>query len=174
MAMSGSMIRVPAGLTTEGLIGRRYVARLIDSMLIALLITAAARLAGTGLPKNVGGSANTLFGFLLFLILWIGYGTALESSPWQATLGKRWMRLRVYDARGGRLSLLQAAGRNLTKDGPFLVFQFIPGGDLLSLILLGAHLLVLHRSPVYQAIHDCIAHTWVAAPEEVTQLHLRL
>ena len=97
--MSDSPIQVPAGLTTEGLLVRRYLARSIDSMLIALLITAAAWLAGTGLPKNLGGSTSSLFGSFLFLILWIGYGTALESSPWQATLGKRWMRLRVYDAQ---------------------------------------------------------------------------
>jgi len=119
--MCSSMIEVPAGLTAEGLIARPYVARFIDSMLMALLVTAASRSAGTGLPRNLGGSEDTLFGLLLFLILWISYGTALESSPWQATLGKRWMRLRVYDAQGGRLSPLQAAGRNLIKDGPFLL-----------------------------------------------------
>jgi uncharacterized RDD family membrane protein YckC len=78
----------------------------------------------------------------------------------------------VYDAQGGRLTPLQAVVRNLIKDGPFFVFAFIHGGNLLSMILLGAHLLVLHRSPVYQAIHDRIAHTWVAAPEEIAQLHL--
>jgi uncharacterized RDD family membrane protein YckC len=170
--MFGSFIQVPAGLTTEGLLVRRYFARVVDGVLITWLIIAVARLAGTGLPKNLGGAASSLLGLFLFLILWIGYGTALESSPWQATLGKRWMRLRVYDALGGRLTPLQAAGRNLIKDGPFLVFGFIPGGNLLSLILLGAHVLALHRSPVYQAIHDRIAHTWVAAPEETTQLHL--
>lgn len=172
MTMSDSEIRAPAGLTTEGLLPRRYIARVIDSIIIVLLITAVARLAGVGLPKNVGGSANSLFGLFLFSILWIGYGAALESSPWQATLGKRFMRLRVYDAQGGRLTPLQAAARNLTKDGPFLVFGFVPGGNLLSTVLLGAHLFVLHHSPVYQAIHDRIAHTWVAAPEDITQLRL--
>jgi uncharacterized RDD family membrane protein YckC len=114
----------------------------------------------------------SLFNLFLFLIFWIGYGTALESSRWQATLGKRLAGLRVYDAQGRRLGLYQAAGRNLTKDGPFLVFGFIPFGRVLSFILLGAHLWVLHRSPVYQAIHDRVAHTWVAAPEATTQLHL--
>lgn len=171
--MFGSWIQVPAGLTTEGLLGRRYLALLIDEALAALFVSAAAGLAGTGgLPVDSDGSAIGLFGSFLFLILWIGYGTALESSAWQATLGKRWMRLRVYDAQGGRLTPLQAAGRNLIKDGPFFVFQFFPGGSFLSMIWLGAHLLVLHRSPVYQAIHDRIAHTWVAAPEATTQLHL--
>jgi hypothetical protein len=41
-----------------------------------------------------------------------------------------------------------------------------------ALIRLGAHLVALRRSPVYQAIHDRAAHTWVAAPEGTTQLHL--
>jgi uncharacterized RDD family membrane protein YckC len=81
MTMSDSEIRAPAGLTTEGLLPRRYMARIIDSTIIVLLVTAVARLAGVGLPKNVGGSANSLFRFFFFSILWIGYGTALESSP---------------------------------------------------------------------------------------------
>ena len=58
---------------------------------------------------------------------------------------------------------LRAAGRNLAKDGPFLVLQFVPSGLILSWILLGAHVIALHRSRVYQAIHDRIAGTWVAA-----------
>jgi hypothetical protein len=43
---------------------------------------------------------------------------------------------------------------------------------VLTLIWLGAHLVVMHRSPVYQAIHDRFAQTWVAAPEETMQLRL--
>lgn len=90
----------------------------------------------------------------------------------QATLGKRLMGLRVYDSDGGRLGLVQAAKRNLVKDGPFLVLGLFPGGQLIGLALLVVHLVVLHRSPVYQAIHDRVAGTWVAAPEETTQLHI--
>ena len=87
-------------------------------------------------------------------------------------LGKRWMGLRVFNESGGRLTPLQATFRNLTKEGPFLMLPLLPGGSYLALILLGAHLFVIHRSPVYQAIHDRIANTWVAAPEATTQLHL--
>lgn len=82
------------------------------------------------------------------------------------------MGLRVYTSEGGRLTPLQATGRNLVKDGPFFVLTFVPGGRLLALVWLGAHLFALHRSPVYQTIHDIAAETWVAAPEETTQLHL--
>jgi uncharacterized RDD family membrane protein YckC len=181
--MSEETIQVPAGLTTEGLLVRRYVARTIDSVVLLLLIVAAAGVGGAILGVGAGlarsfpashvTSASTFLLFLaLFLIVWIGYGSLLESSRWQATLGKRLAGLRVYNAAGGRLTLSQAAGRNLVKDGPFLLFGLVPGGQLLTFVWLGAHLVVLHRSPVNQAIHDRAAHTWVAAPEETIQLRL--
>ena len=170
--MTDPAIQAPVGLTTEGLLARRYAALCIDSMLLACFFLFATRLAGTGMPIRPGGSPSDLPGFLLALVLWIVYGSALESSSWQATIGKRLMRLRVYDERGGRLGLLQAAGRNLIKDGPFLVLQLLPGRSVLSVVVLGAHVVALHRSPVYQAIHDRVAHSWVAAPEETTQLRL--
>lgn len=43
---------------------------------------------------------------------------------------------------------------------------------LLVPVWLAAHVVVMHRSPVYQAIHDRAARTWVAAPEEGTQLRI--
>ncbi len=39
--MPEGAIEVPPGLTTQGLLGRRYMARLIDSAIILLLIGAA-------------------------------------------------------------------------------------------------------------------------------------
>jgi uncharacterized RDD family membrane protein YckC len=118
--------RVPAGLTTDGLLGHGYMARFIDSMFLSLLILAVLRLAGA--PSD----QFSLLSVALVLIVWIGYGPALESSPWQATLGKRFMRLRVYDSGAGRLTPLRAAGRSLVKDGPFIVLAFVPGGRRLS------------------------------------------
>jgi hypothetical protein len=70
-------------LTTDGLLGRRYMARFIDSQCIGLLIVVVLRLAGA--PSN----QSSLLALCIVLILWIGYGALLESSPWQATLGKR-------------------------------------------------------------------------------------
>jgi uncharacterized RDD family membrane protein YckC len=145
---------------------------LIDTVILGLLITMAFALRGTLAPQVVSGPLNILLNLFLLVIIWIGYGTALESSRWQATLGKRLMRLRVYNSEAGRAVPLQAAKRNLVKDGPFLVFGLIPGCPFLSLIWLGAHLVVLHRSSVYQDIHDRVAQTWVAAPEQTIQLHL--
>ena len=163
--MDDDSIRVPPGLTTDGLLGQRYMARFIDQLLLSLVLIAVVAVEGIS-PAN---TRNLGIGYwLVFLLIWIGYGSLLESSPWQATLGKRWMGLRVYDSQGGRLPLLQAAGRNLVKDGPFLAAVAVSGGPLLSVVWLGAQLAVLHRSSVHQAIHDKIAHTWVAVPKPLS------
>ncbi len=39
------------------------------------------------------------------------YGAGMESSPTQATIGKRWMGIKVTDAQGERISFLRATGR---------------------------------------------------------------
>jgi uncharacterized RDD family membrane protein YckC len=134
----GGAARLPEGLTTEGLLGGRYMARFIDSVIIALLIFAVLRLAGIPSDLMVRGPAGARLIFLgLYLVLWVGYFTAFESSPWQATVGKRLMGLRVYNSQAGRPARLQAAGRNLVKDGPFILLTLVPGGRLLSVIWLG-------------------------------------
>lgn len=109
---------------------------------------------------------------IVVVAVWISYGASFESSPWQATLGKRIMGLRVYDASGARMMFSQAAIRNLTKDGPFIILGFVPGGQLFGLLWLAVQIFVMHRSPVYQAIHDRVVHSWVAAPEETIQLRI--
>ncbi|MCC6590730.1 MAG: RDD family protein [Bryobacterales bacterium] len=165
---------VPVGLTTEGLLGRRYLARLIDSVAITLILAAlllAYEVVATG-QRHSAGIPALLLSILGVLFVWIGYGTALESSRWQATIGKKVLRLRVCSGDGGRLTPFQAMKRNLIKDGPFLIFPIIPGGQLLSLLWLGAHVFVVHRSAVSQAIHDHFANSWVAAPEDTIQLRL--
>jgi uncharacterized RDD family membrane protein YckC len=43
------------------------------------------------------------------------YGAGLESSPRQATVGKRWMGLKVTDGQGRRLTFLRATGRYAAK-----------------------------------------------------------
>jgi uncharacterized RDD family membrane protein YckC len=43
------------------------------------------------------------------------YGAGLESSSSQATLGKRWMGIKVTDAHGERMSFLRATGRYAAK-----------------------------------------------------------
>jgi uncharacterized RDD family membrane protein YckC len=167
--MTHDLIRVPAGLTTEGRLGRRYFARLIDTIIIgaggALTFAFAAAL-------TTDHFTTLLIGLPAVILVWIGYGGLLESSRWQATVGKKLLGLRVYDSDGARPKLMQTIQRNIVKDGPFVLLGFLPAGRVLVLLLVAAHLVVLHRSPVYQAIHDRVAATWVAAPESSIQLRL--
>jgi uncharacterized RDD family membrane protein YckC len=97
--MAETSIRVPSRLTTDGLLGRRYLARFIDSVIITLVLGLVASAAG-----RVTSSSNSEASSLVLLpglfIVWIGYGTVLESSRWQATVGKPILGLRVYNTDG--------------------------------------------------------------------------
>jgi uncharacterized RDD family membrane protein YckC len=174
--MSEQAIQIPAGLTTNGLLGKRYFARVIDSTIGAALLLAAFTLLNAVLPKSTSRLEAAVLTVAISFIVVIGYGTLLEASPWQATIGKRLMGIRVYGPDGGRPSFLQAAGRNVIKDGPFIAFTVITNVAnvqyLLSTLWLAIHMVVLHRSAIYQAIHDVAAQTLVAAPEETIQLRL--
>lgn len=173
--MTEEVIQVPAGLTTTGLLGRRYLARFIDTFVIGLLVGGVLFAEGAligGVLHGAPGLLLNIAGVIVVVAVWISYGASFESSPWQATLGKRIMGLRVYDASGARMMFSQAAIRNLTKDGPFIILGFVPGGQLFGLLWLAVQIFVMHRSPVYQAIHDRVVHSWVAAPEETIQLRI--
>jgi uncharacterized RDD family membrane protein YckC len=75
------------------------------------------------------------------MIAWL-YWALLESSPWQATLGKRAMGLRVTDLQGRRISLARASGRFF--------------GKFLSQILFLGFLLAGFTEKK-QALHDLLA-----------------
>ena len=55
----------------------------------------------------------------LILLVAIGagwlYASLLECSRWEATVGKQWMRLRVADRNGQRLTFFHATGRHFAK-----------------------------------------------------------
>jgi uncharacterized RDD family membrane protein YckC len=165
-----SEIRVTEGLTTEGLLGRRYLARFIDSLVCGILLVLVWR--SLSVLALAPGPALFFLYLTAVLAVFVGYGAAFEASPRQATPGKRITGLRAYNQSGDRLTLVQALGRNLAKEGPFILFGLLPQGPLIARAWLCVHLSVLHKRPVAQAIHDRIAKTWVAAPEGTTQLLL--
>jgi uncharacterized RDD family membrane protein YckC len=49
-----------------------------------------------------------------FLVAWL-YGALMESSTWQATLGKKALGLMVTDMNGSRVSFARATGRHFGK-----------------------------------------------------------
>ncbi|MBV9745427.1 MAG: RDD family protein, partial [Acidobacteriia bacterium] len=107
--MPQQTIAVPPGLTTDGLLGKRYFARFVDSLIIIVLIVVAGALLALLLtPFLRGGYVLSPIRFAIAAVVWIGYEALLESSRWQATVAKRVFGLRVYDSQGGRLGLRQA------------------------------------------------------------------
>lgn len=81
------------------------------------------------------------------LLITIAYFTLLESSPWQATIGKRICRLRVTDLSGRRIGLGRAIGRYL--------------GKYVSAFLLMIGFMMAGWTIRKQALHDLMAGTLV-------------
>jgi uncharacterized RDD family membrane protein YckC len=85
----------------------RANAFILDFLIQIAIIVAAALLAGAAGAKGVFG----LVFFLVSIFYWIWF-----EIRWQgASPGKRWMGLRVMDARGGPLTAEAVITRNLTR-----------------------------------------------------------
>lgn len=103
----------------------RFIAALIDSILLTLIALFPVfaleywignGMAGTSSSGEIEVSAQS-FGSLLGLVGGWLYYTLLESSKFQATLGKRMLGLRVVDLNGERIGFVKA---NLRYFGKFL------------------------------------------------------
>lgn len=127
----------------------RLLAALIDGFVItfplflfAFCATFVVRLvsAGRGYDPAVG-----IFAVLtaVTLVIPLFYFSILESSPWQATVGKSVLRLYVTDLEGRRLTRGRATGRNLAK--------------LLSNLTVGLGHLMCGFTEKKQALHDALA-----------------
>jgi uncharacterized RDD family membrane protein YckC len=76
------------------------------------------------------------------MLSWIYYAS-LESSTWQATLGKKILGLKVTDLEGNRISFGRASGRFF--------------GKILSGMILGIGFLMAGFTERKQALHDIVA-----------------
>jgi uncharacterized RDD family membrane protein YckC/Tfp pilus assembly major pilin PilA len=129
-------------------VGRRVLAYLIDYVLYVILIVLVAATART---------SGSPWALLLWLVgLWL-YKAGMESSRYQATLGKLALDLQVTTLDGERLSFLHATGRVLA----FLVSSCIALISFLMVAFTDRH----------QALHDFIASTLVVrkgyTPQEI-------
>ena len=84
--------------------------------------------------------------FVLQIVHWIYYAL-LESSIWQATLGKKALGLEVTDMNGQRVSFGRATGRF--------------AGRYLSMLTFGIGYVMAGFTAKKQALHDIIAGTLV-------------
>ncbi len=143
----------------------RFVAYLIDGAIMLagfglilvplLVLTGLGSALGRIRPDEEPGDAG-VFLILLVVFGFIGianagtwlYHALMESSSWQATVGKKLLSLRVTDLAGQPVSFGRATGRHFAK----LITNLIPLG--IGYILAGF-------TERRQAIHDMIARCLV-------------
>jgi uncharacterized RDD family membrane protein YckC len=145
----------------------RVVAYFIDALIIGIVavpvIVVVALMTGLGAALSSlqahADDPNAVFaatGFIAFIFLlipvilggeWL-YFAWMESSTWQATLGKKVLGLLVTDMEGKRLTFGRATGRFFAK----IVTGFIP---------LGIGYIMAGFTEKKQALHDFIAATLV-------------
>jgi uncharacterized RDD family membrane protein YckC len=132
---------------------RRFAAYWIDWFIFFSieLFIAAAR----GIPLSARQTiepAELAKSLLLGLLIGWLYAATLESSPWQATIGKRAMDIYVTNLKGHRLSFVQASGRFF--------------GKIISAIILGIGFFMIAFTQRKQALHDLLAGCLVVRRQE--------
>ncbi len=109
----------------------RFVAVIIDSVFVGLLMGVVALISGPGFPLGL-------------IVPWLYEALMLSSEP-QATLGKMALGITVTDVYGQRLTFGRATGRHFAK--------------FLSAFLFGIGFIMAAFTARKQALHDLIAGT---------------
>jgi uncharacterized RDD family membrane protein YckC len=126
-------------------------------LVLALQLIALVGLVSSGQPLNDIGTNLAINGVLVLIAIvlsWLYYA-GLEASPWQGTIGKRFLRLVVTDRYGRRIDFARATGRYFGKIASALTF-FVGYG-------------MVAFTARRQGLHDLMAGTYV-----VRQQHLSL
>src|SRR5437588_2141839 len=116
-------------------IGSRFLAQIIDSLIILVVLIAITILAGTLGGIFNSGDLALLVEIILGFILLAGYFLVSEAVWNGQTVGKRSARLRVVGDHGEPLSLGQATIRNLVRIVDFLPVFYAIG--MLTLFISG-------------------------------------
>jgi len=130
--------------------GPRLAAAMIDGIILGLVnIPITLLLTGTVLQTDTTAaySGMGLIATLINYALNIGYFVYMESSAYQATVGKQVMGLKVVATDGTRITAGNSLGRWFSK--------------LVSGIILGIGYLMVLWDKDKQALHDKMAHTYV-------------
>ena len=129
---------------------KRVIAYLIDGLIIAVPIT---MIFGTVIPDvmladNVQAKplAVSVPQLVMILASWI-YFAGLESSEWQATVGKKILGMKVTDTAGERINFVKATVRYVAK--------------ILSSFILMIGFIMVAFTAKKQGLHDFIAGTLV-------------
>jgi uncharacterized RDD family membrane protein YckC len=134
---------------------RRAVAYVIDTLLMGPIVALAMSFRPSAFLKPPVVDPNLQFPFPQFTPLAFGlvtivgllYYSLFEASSWQATPGKRILRLYVADLNGKRLTFARAGARNLAR--------------LISNLTFLVGYLVAGFTEKKQALHDILANCLV-------------
>ncbi len=133
----------------------RVVAAIIDAIILRIVVAPVGMVFGglgmAGLMTGLPHAGLTLLGGGVTLILlifgsWL-YEAFMESSSYQATLGKMIFGMKVTDLNGNRISFANATGRHFAK--------------WLSGMILGIGYIMVGFTERKQGLHDLLAGTLV-------------
>jgi uncharacterized RDD family membrane protein YckC len=116
-------------------IGSRFLAQIVDSLIITAILIAISILAASLGGIFSSGELALLVEIILGFILLAGYFLISEAAWNGQTIGKRAARLRVVGDHGEPLTVGQAAVRNLVRIVDFLPFFYAIG--MLTLFING-------------------------------------
>jgi uncharacterized RDD family membrane protein YckC len=147
---AGFWLRVVAYIIDSIVMGLGFMAIFIPFAVMTGLTAVLGNIHPGEAPDNIATALGGTFFLGLFALIslsivggWL-YHAKMESSSWQATLGKRVLSLRVTDLNGARVTFGRASGRYFAK----IITGLIPFG--IGYMLAG---LTERR----QALHDMIA-----------------
>ena len=161
-AVSGSSYSAPApsypAVAAAGYGGFwvRVVAAIIDAIILRVVVAPVAMifggigLAGGMIPGVPHAGLALLGGGVTFILLLFGswlYEAFMESSSYQATLGKMIFGMKVTDLSGNRISFARATGRHF--------------GKFLSAMILCLGYIMVGFTERKQGLHDLLAGTLV-------------
>ncbi len=137
-------------------IGKRFLAFLLDSILIGGVVafTGLGNFPNTSHHMMYGGPGNwgvyagigASAGLFKLALGWLYY-SLMESSQYEATVGKIALGIKVTDLSGGKIDFGRATGRYF--------------GKILSGIILGIGFLMIAFTEKKQGLHDILAKTLV-------------
>ena len=163
VVVAATPVVLVAPVVTSGGFWRRFVALIIDSLILYIVTAPLTLLFNVPMWALMRGDQPTtadlaaLMGSMMglaalsSLIHWL-YFALMESSPKQATLGKMALNLRVTDLEGRRISFARATGRFFAKIISGLIFLI---GYLMAAF-----------TERKRALHDMIAGTLVIKASE--------
>jgi uncharacterized RDD family membrane protein YckC len=147
---AGFWLRVVAYLIDSVIMSVGFMALFIPFAILTGLTATLGNIHPGQDPRDVGAILGGTFFLGLFTVMclaflgaWL-YHAKMESSSWQATLGKRALNLRVTDMYGAQISFARASGRHFAK----LITGLIP---------LGIGFMLAGLTERRQALHDMIA-----------------